>query len=64
MIRPYSLEFALKRSSEGSGNTKEGYISHDTDVLCNVIFRIKYLDGDEEDLFTNELTPHVRPDQL
>ena len=36
--------------------------SHDVDVLGRVIFEISYLDGDTdtEDLFLEELIPHVK----
>ena len=39
-------------------------LSHDRDPLGNDIYRVRYLDGDEEDLFLSELVTFVGVEEL
>ena len=54
----------IKESFEDYGEFEGQVVSHDVDMLGNIIYRIRYLDGDEEDLFLNELVPHLRADEI
>ena len=54
----------IKKTFEDHGEYEGQVVSHDVDVLGNVICRIRYLDGDEEDLFLNELVPYLRADEI
>ena len=50
---------------EGFGLYRGQIISCDKDRLENDIFRVRYLDGDEQDLFLREdVTSCVSPDEL
>ena len=51
---------------EGFGNCRGQVISHDVDMLGNTLYSVRYLDGDEEDLFLGEMTMHLErvPDEL
>ena len=39
-------------------------VSHDVDMLGNRIYLIRYLDGDEEDMFLEELVLFLRADEV
>ena len=54
----------IVKEFEGHGDYKGQVISHDVDMLKKPIFRIRCLDGDEEDLFLEELVLCVGPDKL
>ena len=54
----------IKKTFEDHGEYEGQVVSHDVDVLGNVMHGIRYLDGDEEDLFLNELVPHLRADEI
>jgi len=54
----------IKKEFEGFGNYRGQVVAHDIDMLENVIYRIRYLDGDEEDLFLRELILYIPPDEL
>ena len=41
----------LVKEFEGHGHYKGQVVSHDVDMLGKLIFKVRYLDGDEEDLF-------------
>ena len=47
----------IKKYFENFGFYEGEVISHDVDVSGETIYRIKYSDGDEEDLFFSELQP-------
>ena len=51
---------------EGFGKYRGEVIAHDKDMLDNVIYNIRYLDGDSEDLSLGELVVHLEkiPDDL
>merc|ERR1712032_1736257 len=50
----------IKKNFENFGLFEGQIISHDVDMSGKVIYRIRYRDGDEEDLFLSELTPLLR----
>jgi len=54
----------IVKEFEGHGNYKGQVISHDTDMLGKPIFLIRYLDGDEEDMFLDELVLYIPPDKF
>ena len=54
----------IVKEFEGQGDFQGQVISHDMDILNRPIFHIRYLDGDEEDLFLDELVLYVKPHEL
>ena len=56
-VNPDSLiGMSIKKNFENFGVFEGHVISHDVDMSGSVIYRIRYRDGDEEDLFLSELT--------
>ena len=54
----------LSKEFEGFGLYRGQIVDCDKDRLGKDIFHIRYLDGDEEDLFLREVTSCVSPDEL
>ena len=50
----------IKKNFEEYGDFEGQIISHDVDMSGNTIYRVKYRDDDEEDLFLSELTPLIQ----
>ena len=50
----------IKKQFENFGAFEGQVVSHDVDMTGKTIYRIKYQDGDQEDLFLSELTPLIR----
>ena len=49
----------IEKEFEGFGNYRGQVMSYDKDMLGRDMFNIRYLDGDTEDLFLNELVRYV-----
>ena len=45
----------ISKEFEGMGEYEGTVMGHDVDMLGNKLFKVEYLDGDEEDLFLSEL---------
>ena len=58
------LNIDIHKDFEGYGLYRGQVISCDKDLLGRDIFSVRYLDGDQEDLFLEELTACVKPDDL
>ena len=55
---------SLKKNFDGFGIHEGKVLSHDTELLGNDIYKVRYLDGDEEDMFLSELVSCVVAEEL
>ena len=58
------IGLTLKKDFDGFGIHEGRVIDHDTDMMGEVIYSVRYVDGDQEDMFLAELVGCVDAQEM